>query len=498
MYASRVTGESLPLLSKSRFTAGLQCPGRLYRLCYQREFATPLDAAQQARLETGTRVGEIARALRPDGVLVAEPAPRHEEAVAQTRSLLAAGKSNAIYEAAFTEGGVRVRADILSRSGGEWEMIEVKSSTSVKQEHVPDAAIQLVTLEQAGVTVDRVSVARINSDYVYPGGPYVARELLIAEDVTAKTRAYAGQIPEQLAFMWEVLAAEEPPELEIESYCKKPYLCEFYDHCRQREPEWSIEDLPRMDDARRRELRGLGVRSIPEIPVTFRLTPAQQIVRRALVTGRPYVSPNLRRELGQIVAPAHFIDFETISPALPVYPGTRPYEAQPFQWSDHVRRKDGSPEHYELLSDGREDPRREFAETLIDRLSDAATIVVYTGFEEARLKHLQTVFPDLASPIQEILDRPWVDLHRVLRKNYYHADFRGSYSIKSVLPALVPGFGYGDLGIQGGEVASTAFLESVDALTAPDRREQLRADLLAYCGRDTEAMVRIVEALQAA
>ncbi len=133
MYASRVTGESLPLLSKSRFTAGLQCPGRLYRTCYQRELATPLDAAQQARFETGTRVGVIARALRPDGVLVAEPAPRHEEAVAQTRALLAAGKSNAIYEAAFTEGGVRIRADILSRAGGGWEMIEVKSSTSVSR-----------------------------------------------------------------------------------------------------------------------------------------------------------------------------------------------------------------------------------------------------------------------------------------------------------------------------------------------------------------------------
>jgi len=491
--------DSLPLLSKSRFTAGLQCPKRLYGTCYQRELATPPDAAQQARFDAGTRVGEIARELRPGGTLINEPAFRHDHAVAHTRSLLANGGSNALYEAAFTEGRVRVRADILARVGTAWELIEVKSSTSVKDEHVPDAAIQLVTLEQAGVSIDRVCVAHINNGYVYRGGEYVATDLLVAEDVTARARSCAEQIPEQLATMWKVLAADESPLMEIESYCKKPYDCEFYDYCRQREPEWSIEDLPRINDGLRRALRAAGVRSIPEIPATFRLTALQETARRVVSSGRPWASPGLRRELARIVPPAHFIDFETINPALPVYPGTRPYEVQPFQWSDHVQQRDGSFEHYEFLGDGREDPRRAFAETLIDRLADGATIVVYNApFERTRLKDLQVVLPDLHAPIQEILDRPWVDLLQVVRDHYYHPEFRGSFSIKTVLPALVPGFGYQDLGIQGGEVASLAFLESIDPGTTPARREELRAGLLAYCGRDTEAMVRIVAALSVA
>ncbi len=492
-----MTRADLPVLSKSRFTAGLQCLGRLYRTCYQRELATPPDAAQQARFDAGTRVGEIARELRPGGVLITESAFHHDDAVARTRSLIDSGSATALYEAGFTEGGVRVRADILAGSGDGWEMIEVKSSTSVKAEHVPDAAVQFVTLEQAGISVDRVSVAHVNTGYVYRGGDYAADELLTVQDVTAEARSYAEQVPARLAEMWKALEADEPPQREIESYCKAPYACEFYDHCRKQEPEWSIEDLPRIDDRRRRELRAAGVRSIPEIPATFRLTPPQQLVRRVLASGHPYVGPGLRSDLARLAPPVHFIDFETINPVLPVYPGTRPYQVQPFQWSDHVRRPDGSVEHYEFLADGREDPRREFAESLLDRLSDAATIVVYSSYEQARLKQLQATFPDLRSPIQEILDRPWVDLLDVVRDHYYHPDFHGSYSIKSVLPALVPGFGYQDLAIHGGEVASIAFLESVDPRTSPSRREQVRADLLEYCGRDTEAMVLIVEALKA-
>ena len=176
---------------------------------------------------------------------------------------------------------------------------------------------------------------------------------------------------------------------------------------------------------------------------------------------------------------------------------TRPYEVLPFQWSDHVLSADGSLTHEEFLAKGDEDPRREFAETLIAQLAGAATVVVYSSFEQTRLRQLADELPDLRPALETILSLSWVDLLQVVRSDYYHPDFHGSFSIKSVLPALVPEFGYGDLEIQQGELASLAFVEMVDADTSVERREQLRADLLAYCGRDTEAMVRIVETLRA-
>ena len=490
---------TIPLLSKSRFTAGLQCHGRLYRQCYERNLASPTGAAQQARFAAGTRAGVIAQELRPDGVLVDEPAFNHDQAVARTQKLLARADVPAIYEAAFTEDDVRIRVDILARGAEEsWDLIEMKSSTSQKAEHIPDVAVQLVTLERAGIAVDRAGVGHINRDYVYPGGSYRADELFAIADVTDEAREYAKRVPEELAAMRAALAGDAAPEIDIGRHCKNPYECDFITYCRRDEPEWSIDEIPRLSADRAQAFRASGVRSILDIPASERLTPTQEVIRRAVKTGEPRIGADLLPALDGIVAPAHFIDFETMAPALPTYAGTRPYETLPFQWSDHVLSADGTLAHAEFLADGEEDPRKEFAETLIAQLAGAATVVVYSSFEQARLRQLADALPDLRPALEAILSLSWVDLYEVVRSDYYHRDFHGSFSIKSVLPALVPEFGYGDLEIQEGELASLAFLEIVDPDTSLERREQLRADLLAYCGRDTEAMVRIVEALRVA
>ncbi len=490
---------TLPLLSKSRFTAGLQCHLRLYRQCYERDLASPPDAAQQARFAAGTRVGVIARELRPGGVLVDEPAFNHDQAAERTRELLTRADVPAIYEAAFTEDDVRIRVDILARGAGEsWDLIEVKSSTSQKDEHIPDMAVQLVTLQRAGVAVNRAGVGHINRDYVYPGGSYQADELFTVADVTDEASAYAKKVPDQLAAMRVALAGDAPPVVDIGRHCKTPYECEFLEYCRRGEPEWSIDELPRLRADRAQALRASGFRSILDIPASEQLTPTQETVRQAVTTREPQLGAGLLSALDRIVAPVHFIDFETMAPALPAYVGTRPYEMLPFQWSDHVLSADGTLTHAEFLAKGDEDPRKEFAETLIAQLAGAATVVVYSSFEQTRLRQLADALPDLRPALEAILSLSWVDLLQVVRSHYYHPDFHGSFSIKSVLPALVPEFGYGDLEIQQGELASLAFLEIVDPDTSAKRREQLRADLLAYCGRDTEAMVRIVDALRVA
>ena len=152
--------------------------------------------------------------------------------------------------------------------------------------------------------------------------------------------------------------------------------------------------------------------------------------------------------------------------------------------------------HAEFLADGSTDPRREFVETLLEQVHDAESIVVYSSYEERRLQDLRELYPDLSEAIDELLARSWVDMLEVVRNHIYHPEFHGSFSLKTVLPALVPEFSYSDLEIQGGEVASIAYLESISDV-GTDRREQLRASLLAYCGRDTEAMVRIFESLRA-
>jgi hypothetical protein len=485
----------IPLLSKSRFTSGLQCHKKLFFSFYERDFATPVGPAQQALFDSGNRVGVIAHGLRPGGTHVDNPAYHHDRAVERTVPLLGNLEVPAIYEAAFTELDTRIRADILARTPGGWDLIEVKSSTSAKPEHVPDAGIQLLVLEEAGLTIERVYIAHIDRDYVYQGGDHLAEDLLKLTDITDDARAYAEKVPAELEAMRAMLAEDDPPAIGLGSHCKNPYQCEFYDHCRGLEPDWSIEELPRLSPSARTRLRDAGYRSIHDIPAEEKLTAQQSKVRSVVQSGRPEYGSGLVAALDQIATPAHFIDFETMNPALPVYLGTRPYQVQSFQWSDHVLETDGSLEHAEFLADGSEDPRREFVETLLDQLRDAGTIVVYSSYEATRLRDLQELYTDLSASIDELLARPWIDLLQVVRDHVYHPEFHGSFSIKKVLPALVPEFSYDDLDIQAGDVASIAYLESVSGING-ERREQLRAALLTYCERDTEAMVRIVEALR--
>lgn len=440
----------------------------------------------------------MARELRPGGVLIDEPYYRHREAVNRTGALLDQDDVPAIYEAGLTEDGVRIRIDILARSsGGSWDLIEVKSSASTKDEHVPDAAVQLMVAEKAGLTVNKIELAHMNRDYVYPGGDYEVDQLLAVDDITDAARAYAESVPEELDAMRRVLAEDEPPDIAVGSHCNKPHGCEFYAHCRSREPDWSIEELPRLTSAMRENLRAQGIRSILKIPSDLRLNPTQERARQSVIADRPQASTSLIGELDKIVAPAHFVDFETLGPALPVYPGTRPYETVPFQWSDHVLHQDRSISHSEFLAEGSDDPRADFAETLIAQLKGAATIVVYSGYERTCLRDLTEALPGWRSALDGVMSLPWVDLLKIVRSHYYHRDFHGSFSIKSVLPALAPEFGYEDLEIQDGQLASVAFLESISSGTKPGRREQLRSGLLAYCERDTEAMLRVVEAMRA-
>ena len=489
--------DAIPLLSKSRFTSGLQCLRKLYLSCFQPGLGTPPDAALQAVFDAGAAVGEIARDLRSGGVLIDDPYDRHDDAVERTRKLLAEKDITSIYEAGFTEDDVRIRADIIARtSESSWELIEVKSSTSAKEEHIPDAAVQLMVIEQAGLTIERVGLAHIDRDYVYPGGKYEADQLLTVEDITDVARSYAETIGGKLALMRVALAGDEPPDIAIGPHCHRPYECQFFAHCRAREPDWSIEELPGLSAKRRKQLRDADVRSILDIPDEIQLSATQDRARQAIVTGEPQLGVNLEAELNKIEAPAHFIDFETLGPALPVFPGTRPFEAVPFQWSDHVLHQNGDMTHSEFLADGSDDPRAAFSESLLSQLQGAATVVVYSGYEELCLRGLQAVLPDQRLALEKLLNVRWVDLLKIVRGHFYHRDFRGSFSLKSVLPALAPDVTYEDLEIRGGMVASNAYLESIRPETSAGQRRKLRKDLLAYCARDTKAMLLIIDAMR--
>jgi predicted RecB family nuclease len=489
----------IPTLSKSRYVAGCQCPRRLWQRCHTPELAAARGPAQMWRLEAGHEIGHRAHALFPGGVLVDEDPSRHREAVERTRTLLADANVPAIFQAAFTHAGVRIRVDILERlADGAWGLREVKSAGSVKEPHLHDVAVQRFVLEGSGLRVPSVEVIHVNAGYVRGAGEIDWLRFFHRHDVTAAIEPLRADIPARVQFLHAVLALAETPAIEPSPHC--PSGCEFWSHCTRDKPADWIFYL-RSHPKRFAEFQAAGIERIVDIPDDFRLSGKQARVRDVLRAGREFVSADLGAGLAAAGPPACYLDFETMGPAVPLYPGTRPYQSVPFQWSLH--RLDGAAvlTHREFLADGLVDPRRELVATLLEALdAGAEPILVYSNFEAGVLDELALAVPERAGALARLRAR-LVDLLPIVRRHVYHPAFGGSFSLKIVAPALVPNFGYGDLeSVAGGDEASHAFIDLAQRLAQGDVSEadevRVRSALLTYCERDTLALVELHRALR--
>lgn len=487
----------IPRLSKSRFMAGRQCHKLLYLQLLAPELAGPADQTTVARYEVGTTVGELARQRFAGGRLIAHDHLHHAEAEAETKALLGAPTVPALYEGAFSSDDVVVRADVLVRQGASrFDLIEVKSTAGVKDVHLFDLAIQAYVLTGAGLHLGRVCLMHLDRSYVYEGGAYDLERLFTLADLTERVAALQPEVAAALRAMRAPLWADVPPEVATGPHCTSPYVCRFYDHCHGDGPEHPLEELPSRSARLLSALADLGIDDIRDIPPEFvGLSALQARVREAVRSGNRYHDPAIAAALATARFPVRFIDFETFMPALPVFAGTRPFQAVPFQWSEHVLAEDGQVSHHEFLHDARDDPRRRFAETLLDAAGGSGSVIVYSGYEARCLRELEDTLPDLAPRLAQLRARLF-DLLPVVRAHIYDPAFRGSFSIKAVLPALVPHLGYDDLEIGDGLLAALAFGEMRDAATSPARAAELRNDLLAYCGRDTEALLELFRALR--
>jgi predicted RecB family nuclease len=484
-----------PMLSKSRFMAGLQCHLRLWYECYNREFASEVSPVQQAVFDAGHEVGRLATWLYADGVLMEEDHLHHEDAVESTLTAMDNPKVAAIYEAGFIHDGVRIRVDILQRAGdGKWNLIEVKSATSAKDIYLPDVAVQHHVLRGLGLDIDRVFLMHLNNRYVYDGKKVALEKLFSRTDLTRKTLIYQKQVPSLLASFKDMLAQPEAPDIKPDRHCSIPYDCAFWEHCTQDMPEHWVMTLTGISQKKMDELDAQGVREIKDIPSSFPLSTIQDRIRNCVINNQAYVSPDLYDELKDMVYPIHFLDFETLFRAIPLYAGTRPYQSIPFQWSDHILLKDGSVEHREYLCEEDKDPREDFTHTLLDALGSSGSIVTYTNYEENVIKGLTYRLPDYRNQLLALLGRI-KDLHKIISKKYYHPKFYGSFSIKSVLPALLPEMSYKNLEIQEGQLAGLEYLRMIEGSTSPEEKERIKTNLLTYCGHDTLAMLRIREEL---
>jgi predicted RecB family nuclease len=486
-------------LSKSKYIAGCQCLKRLYFKVHHPELAAEPDDSADAIIAQGREVGMLARQLFPGGVEVGSM--RLDQAIRATRELMANPEVPTIFEGVFEGDGVLVRVDALQRrKENHWRLVEVKSTSDLRDHHVEDVGIQSYVLSFSGVQLASVWVAHINRDYVLNGTTVDPRQFFLFRNLTDRVKNLRPELVIRLRSQMNVLAMPTPPEVPVGPHCVNPVVCEFFQHCNQPLPEDHIGYLPRLHASAAEQLEELGVESIHEIPADFELSEFQRRVCTAMQTGQPWFSAELKTELESLRYPLYFMDFETVNPAVPRFSGMRPYDHLPIQWSVHVQRQPGSPtEHFDFLALDSGDSRTAFIASLCEALGeDNGSIVVYNEqFESQRLWELAGWLPAYTDRIRDIQRRLW-DLLPVVRNYVYHPAFDGSFSLKAVLPALVPEMTYEGMEVPNGQAAGLAWESMISNRVTDSERQAKREALLEYCGQDTLALVKLLEALRTA
>ena len=473
-------------ITKSCLLSGLRCRKHLWLQTFQPELADK-SAISQLTVEAGAELGKLARLNHPGGISIGN-ADKPELAILETAKLLADKSHVPIYGAAFLHDDTQVRADIIVPNEGGWHMIEVQSAGNAKDHHLRGCAVKLWVMENAGISVQDVRVAHVDTGFEYPGGDSYQR-LMIEEDVTEKARALLPEVPAWLETHRKILI-NPMPGARMGGQCINP-VCPFHAHCEKDLPEYPVSILP---NARTLldEFHNKGIEDIRDIPAGMLQNERHLMVWQATKADRPFVSPQLKREISRLPYPRFYLDFETINLAIPRWKGTHPHQQIPFQWSCHIEGKDKSLEHREFLDTSGNAPMRAFAESLIAAVENEGPIIVYGTFESTVLKQLIRFCPDLEPHLQDIIDR-LVDLLPWLRNYYYHPAMRGSWSIKAVLPTVAPHLNYTQLEeVQNGTLAQLAYVEIISPKTIPVVREQKIRNLLEYCKLDTQAMVEVV------
>ncbi|MBL7132111.1 MAG: DUF2779 domain-containing protein, partial [Candidatus Omnitrophica bacterium] len=464
---------------------------------YNRKEDLPeVDVATQALFDQGKIVGELAQTIFPGGIKLTRDYMPDKQA---EKSLEATKLRKPLFEAGFVFKQAYALADILNPVAKDaWDLIEAKSSSSVKDEHYYDVAFQKYTYEGAGLKIRKCYLMYINNQYVRKG-KIKPEKLFATEDVTKQCDDLIPEIEENIADMFELIQKKNAPCVKVGPHCDRPYPCPIADIC------WSF--LPEKNDVfclysgkkKAHDLLKCGVLSIADIKEDVKLSDKQSIQVECHKTSQPYVDrKGIKDFLHTLVYPLYFLDFETMNPAIPAYDNSRPFEAIPFQYSLFVIKGEGmKPEHYSYLAPGDKDPRPEILKQLKALSGNSGSVIAYNAtFEKTTLRHASEAYPEYQGWVTLVEERV-IDLLTPFRGFlYYHPDQAGSASLKKVLPVITKS-NYDNMEIADGGMASIEYCRiTFGKDVAEEECQRIRNALEKYCDLDTKGMIDIMETLK--
>lgn len=496
------------LISKSKYCSFWQCPKMAWLNQFQPDDKS-IDGSADAHMKAGQEVGRLARKLFGTYLDITTYVNEQLDIPAmleKTKDEIN-HHTDVICEAAFSYEGNYCAVDILKRNGDGWDIYEVKSSTATRENEIiepvyaADIAYQKYVLEHSNIPVIGTYLVNINSNYIFDGKLNI-QELFCIRDVASQVDEELKNVENNLNLAKKILSTNQEPECDLGIGCNSPYPCSYWKYCTKHLPEKTVFDLYRLPFKKKLEYYHQGLFTYSELQASGLIkNPKQcrQMIFALEDRGTHVEKEKIREFLKQLSFPLYFLDFETMQPVVPLFEGTKPYQQIPFQYSLHYIEQEGGPLlHKEFLAESGTNPMRDIAEALCQDIPINVCVTAYNkAFECMRLEELAKMFPDLKEHLLNIKEHI-VDLLVPFQSGYYYnREMGGSFSIKSVLPAIFPNdseLDYHSLeGVHNGTEAMTIFPQIKDM--PEEEQKKARRNLLKYCELDTYAMVKVWEEL---
>ena len=488
------------MLSKSKFILGQQCHKSLWLSTKGFEPTNPMDESSKDRLRAGDQVGDVAKELFPYGREIEYLGSDFQKMCDLTSNAIDAGETT-IYEASFIEKGVFIRVDIMNKTSKGWDVYEVKSSSNLREYHKEDASLQWYVLQAVeDLKLNDAYVVTLNNTYQKDGDINPAA-LFTKHLLTDYVESNLHEIEKQLEDIKLVSISNNEPEVSIGAQCKKPHSCDYLDRCwpKSTKENNSVFNLYKLNLDKKLDLYNQGITSFEQIKPDTKLSLTHQNQIKANEIKEPIINQTKIQDfINSVEYPISYFDFETFTDAVPLFDGQRPHMQMPFQYSLHIQKDvksniDSDKDHFEFIASIKEDPRRAIAESMLQNIPKSGSIMAYNqSFEKNCIKSLADHCPDISEDLLALNDR-FIDLIDPFRSGgYYHHEFKGSFSIKKVLPAVCPNdkkLDYKNLDINNGLMASSTY-KKMRSLSK-DQRISMRKKLFAYCWLDTYAMYAI-------
>ena len=472
----------------------MQCPKWLWIAINDKNRIPELSASEKRKLDEGTMIGKIATKVFPKGIEI--ETEDFSKNVEKTKELLKERKP--LFEAAFSIDNLYSLADILLPvKKDEWDIIEVKSATTIKDINIHDVSFQRHVYEKCGLKIRKCFIMHLDNTYLKKG-EINPKNLFVQTEITQEVSSAMVDIGNRINEMNKVIESKKCPEFDVDDLGTIKYDNIAKDEFMDSLPKENVFQLYR-GGVKSRNLYKEGIIKIKDIPNSQKLTKNQQIQRDCVINQKPHIDKDkIESFLNNLPYPLYYLDFEAMTPTLPKYDYMKPYQHIPFQYSLHIVEKQGAkPKHISFLADGISNPIPKFMQSLKDNLGDKGDIIVYNqAYEISKLKEAVVLLPEFEEIVNNNFLKRIKDLLDPFRSfDYYDSKQCGSASIKKVLPVM-SNLSYKELSINNGTDASLEFERITFGGVSEKEKFKVREALEKYCELDTLAEIKIVEKME--